>query len=76
MGYKFKFTTRVQNIMERSSGLSEVKCETCKQYLTNAQLSYSMRLYGKPLCRTCQSLEYYRIRWIEKQKGGEDNEDY
>ena len=76
MGYKFKFTTRVQSIMEHSSGLSEVKCETCKQYLTNAQLSYSMRVYNRPLCRTCQSLEYYRIRWNEKQKGGENNGDY
>ena len=76
MAYKFKFTTRVQSIIERSSGLSGEKCKICKQYVTNAQLTYSMRFYGKPLCRTCQSLEYYRRRWIEKQKGGENNGDY
>ncbi len=73
MAYKFKFTTPIQNIMKHSSGLSAVKGETCKQYVTHAQLSYSMRFYGKPLCRTCQSLEYYRIRLLHNKKGGKKN---
>lgn len=73
MAYKFNLTTPIQNIMKHPSRLSAVKCETCKQYLTNAQLTYSMRIYGKPLCRTCQSLEYYRIRLLQSTKGGENN---
>ena len=76
MAYKFKFTTPIQNIMKHSSGLSAVKCETCKQYITNAQLTYSLRFYVKPLCRACQSLEYYRIRSLRNAKGGGNDENY
>jgi hypothetical protein len=60
MGYKSKFTTPAENMMEHFKGWSGVNCETCKRETTNAQLLYSMRVYKKPLCRTCQSLESYR----------------
>ena len=74
MGYKSKFTTLAENAMEHFSGWSGVKCEICKRGTTNAQLAYSMRFYGKPLCRTCQSLPSYRRPFLHKLKGGESNE--
>jgi hypothetical protein len=57
MGYKNKFTTPAENAMEHFSGWSGVNCDTCKKGTTKAQLLYSMRIYGKPLCRTCQTLK-------------------
>src|SRR5258706_6682064 len=68
MGYKNKFTTTAENAMEHFSGWSEVKCETCKKIITNTQLAYSMRFYRRPLCRTCQSLEKYRINCDNRRK--------
>ena len=75
MGYKWKFTTPSQNAMEHFSGISGVRCKTCNRYTTNAQLSYSMRFYGMPLCRTCQSLEHYKRGLFKEQKEGEGNGD-
>ena len=69
MAYKFKFTTPIQNIMKRSSGLSEVKCETCKQYLTNAQLSYSMRVYGKPFVELVKALNIIEEDGLKTERG-------
>jgi len=60
MGNKSKFTSPAENILAHHSGWSGVKCEICRRETTRAQLGYSMRFYGKPLCRTCQSLESYR----------------
>ena len=60
MGYRGKFTTAAENAKEHFSGWSEVYCETCKRGTTKPQLLYSMKVYGKPLCRSCQSLESYR----------------
>ena len=60
MGYKNKFTTPSENAMEHFFGWSGVNCETCKRGTTKAQLSYSMRFFGKPLCKSCQSLEHYK----------------
>ena len=62
MGYKNIFITPAENATEHFSGWSGVNCETCKKGTTKAQLLYSMRVYGKPLCRTCQSLESYRTK--------------
>lgn len=44
------------------SGWSDAPCETCGRKTTNAQHGYSMRFYGKPLCRRCQSLEKYETK--------------
>jgi hypothetical protein len=60
MGNKRKFTNPIESMKAHFSGWSGVRCETCKRGTSNAQLTYSMRYYGKPLCRTCQSLESYR----------------
>ena len=57
MEYKRKYLTTAEMVAKNNSGLSEVKCSYCKSLTTNAQLSYSMRFYGKPLCKTCQRLE-------------------
>ena len=63
-----RFYTTGEMIQKNHSGWSGVKCKTCGRVTTNAQLSYSMRFYEKPLCRTCQSLESYRTH---VKKGGE-----
>jgi hypothetical protein len=60
------FKTQVERMMESFSGMSGVKCEICKKETTQAQLSYSMRFYAKPLCRSCQRLESYKT-----SKGGD-----
>lgn len=70
MGYKSRFTTPAENAMARFTGWSGVKCFTCKRETTNAQLAYSMRVYGKPLCRTCQSLESYRTPLLHDVERG------
>jgi len=75
MGYKYKFTTPIDSILKNHSGWSGVKCETCKRETTNAQLAYSMKFYGKPLCRTCQSLENYGRPFYAIKKGGGGNGD-
>ena len=62
MGYKSKFTRPAENAMEHFSGWTGVNCETRIRGTTKAQLLYSMRAYGKPLCRACQSLESYRTK--------------
>ncbi len=67
MGNKTKFTTTADSILKNHSGWSGVKCRTCKRETTNAQYSYSMRFFKKPLCRTCQSLEYYQKDTSEKR---------
>jgi hypothetical protein len=60
MGDKTKFSTPIDRILANHSGWSGVKCRMCKREMTNAQYSYSMRVFKKPLCRSCQSLESYR----------------
>ena len=70
MGYKSKFTTPAENMMEHFTGWSGVKCQTCKRETTNAQLAYSLRHYSNPLCRTCQSLESYQTRLIRNRERG------
>jgi hypothetical protein len=59
MGIKTRFTTPVDRMLRIFSGWSEEKCRTCKRVMTEAQLSYSMRFFNKPLCRRCQTLEKY-----------------
>ena len=73
MEYKRKYLTTAEMILKNHSGWSGVKCETCHRATTNAQLAYSLRLYRKPLCRSCQSLESYRVSFLHKQRGGENN---
>lgn len=60
MGYKTRFTTPVDRILANHSGWSGVKCKTCGRETTNAQLNYSLRFYNKPLCKSCQSFEFYK----------------
>ena len=44
------------------SGWSGTKCETCERETTNAQYAYSMRVFKKPLCRSCQGLEKFSTK--------------
>lgn len=37
--------------------LIEAECHECANPITNAEAEYSKKLYGKPLCRTCQKLK-------------------
>ena len=60
MGSKTRFSTPIDRIKANHSGWSGVDCETCGKETTKAQFSYSKRFYKRPLCRTCQRLEYYR----------------
>ncbi len=66
MEYKRRYLTTAEMIMQRHSGWSGIQCETCKRATTNAQLGYSMRFFRKPLCRTYQSLESYRMKYMAK----------
>jgi hypothetical protein len=59
MNKDYKFLTTADLIQKRHSGWSGAKCKTCRREMTKAQYSYSMRVYKRPLCRTCQSLENY-----------------
>lgn len=60
MGETRQFLTTEELIQKYHSGWSGAKCKTCRRETTKAQLLYSTRVYGKPLCRTCQSLESYK----------------
>jgi hypothetical protein len=59
MDKEYKFLTTADLIKQRHSGWSGVKCKTCRRETTKAQYSYSMRIYKKPLWRSCQSVESY-----------------
>jgi hypothetical protein len=48
--------------MSNFSGWSDAACVTCRRRTTKAQTSYSLRFYGKPLCRSCQKLEDYEAK--------------
>lgn len=60
MQRKEAFQTAADSILRNHSGWSGVDCLTCGRETTKAQYIYSKRFYGKPLCRTCQSLEKYQ----------------
>jgi hypothetical protein len=75
MGYKNLFTIPAQNAVEQFSGWSGVNCAICKRGTTKAQLLYSMRVYGKPLCRTGQSLRSYRHLYCAREKAGGNDGD-
>ena len=51
-----------EDLREKFSGWSGVKCDTCGNEITKSALKYSMEKYKKPLCKTCQSLEIYHVK--------------
>jgi hypothetical protein len=57
------------DLQAKYSGMSDKRCETCNQLVTNASLSWSMEHYQKPLCRTCQSLEKYAEEVDSENRG-------
>lgn len=59
--------TIAEQIREVHSGWSDKECSLCERPLTNAALSYSMRFYGKPLCKSCQRVgEPLKKRFSER----------
>jgi len=50
------------DLAEKFSGWSGKNCELCGKEITVAALNYSLKHYGKILCRTCQSLEEYKLK--------------
>ena len=52
-----KLWTVVDDIIANHSGWTGVNCKTCKRETTKAQYNYSMRVFKKPLCKSCQTLE-------------------
>jgi len=55
---KTLFTDPTKRIIKHS-GMSGKNCSICGKPITNAALDFSMRFYGEPLCRSCQSIKDY-----------------
>ena len=76
MNNKTKISMPIDRILATHSGWFGVYFRTCGIVTTNAQYSYSMRFYKKPLCRFCQSIEIYnkksyKTEMSTQKKGGE-----
>ena len=54
--------------IENFSGWSDQYCETCGKVLTNAALKWSLKVYEKKLCGSCQNLERYLKEYSETKE--------
>lgn len=50
----------IQRTMDKHrTEYTEIKCALCRRFITNNQLSFSMKRFNQPLCMSCQSLQRF-----------------